>query len=488
MPFGGRSAPPTDHAAGGVPKAGALGPASRAPSGPDGGPAAVRACHRTPTPERPNHRVSEKSDPRRPCPGPAHPPAQEHRDRADGGPGVARSGGRAAPPVDAPGDALGPVRAARGRGTPGAECPPREACGRRGSQSCPAPAQCARLGTCGPDLAGRGFHSSRCGFDPSRDGRDPARWRATPGGSEAGRRGGGEGLPWPGGRTADSGARAVRVCARVRGRGRRGPTAGLPRRARAAAATRRRPRAPRGLPRRGPQGGPAPTAGAHGLGASQRRGRRRRAGAHGPCRGGIADHALDMVRRGRGGPALPPPPAREGQVRGRRRGVRVRPARRELSPWTALDGPGSRRDGGPRSGSRRPAVDRPGRAAPIPRPCLRRARTTSWGVRPPFGGPRPMPGQVYQWGGELISNKSGPNGLRSAARNNKATRQRTRPLGATQSSAKDLSLRKVKLQSAGWATRFPRGARRRPAKVRGRGLFVSDYVVQGRITSFWHGF
>ena len=61
---------------------------------------------------------------------------------------------------------------------------------------------------------------------------------------------------------------------------------------------------------------------------------------------------------------------------------------------------------------------------------------------------RPALGRFQRWGRCVSRNKSGGNGLRSAARNNKATRQRTRPYRATKSSAKDLSLRKVKLQSA----------------------------------------
>ena len=67
-------------------------------------------------------------------------------------------------------------------------------------------------------------------------------------------------------------------------------------------------------------------------------------------------------------------------------------------------------------------------------------------INPP---PITRPRANSRGGGRLyISNKSGGNGLRSAARNYKATRQRTRPWRTTKSSAKDLSLRKVKLQSA----------------------------------------
>jgi hypothetical protein len=71
------------------------------------------------------------------------------------------------------------------------------------------------------------------------------------------------------------------------------------------------------------------------------------------------------------------------------------------------------------------------------------------------------------WGGSLSSTKLAA-GLRSAARNNKATRLLTRPGLTTKSSAKDLILRTVKLQSASWRPRIPRGRPRRPAEVLGR--------------------
>lgn len=51
-------------------------------------------------------------------------------------------------------------------------------------------------------------------------------------------------------------------------------------------------------------------------------------------------------------------------------------------------------------------------------------------------------------GREYISTNLADAGLRSVARNNKATRLLTRPGQTTKSSAKDLSLRIVKLQSA----------------------------------------
>jgi translation initiation factor IF-2 len=87
-----------------------------------------------------------------------------------------------------------------------------------------------------------------------------------------------------------------------------------------------------------------------------------------------------------------------------------------------------------------------------------------------------------------LSQIKAASGLRSVARNNKATRLRTRPGRSTKSSAKDLSLRTVKLQSASRGAPLRGTPRRQPAVVRGRGLFVSDCGVQGRITPFRHGF
>ena len=60
---------------------------------------------------------------------------------------------------------------------------------------------------------------------------------------------------------------------------------------------------------------------------------------------------------------------------------------------------------------------------------------------------RPACNRWRRWG-ECISTNLAGAGLRSVARNNKATRLLTRPGQATKSSAKDLSLRIVKLQSA----------------------------------------
>jgi hypothetical protein len=75
----------------------------------------------------------------------------------------------------------------------------------------------------------------------------------------------------------------------------------------------------------------------------------------------------------------------------------------------------------------------------------------------------------HRWGEcSWRSTNRGTAGLRSIARNNKATRLLTRPGCAAKSSAKGSSPREVKLQSAGWA-RPPRGrAHRRPAGVRGQ--------------------
>jgi hypothetical protein len=87
-----------------------------------------------------------------------------------------------------------------------------------------------------------------------------------------------------------------------------------------------------------------------------------------------------------------------------------------------------------------------------------------------------------------LSQIKAASGLRSVARNNKATRLRTRPGRSTKSSAKDLSLRTVKLQSASRGAPLRGTPHRRPAVVRGRSLFVSDCGVQGRITPFRHGF
>jgi hypothetical protein len=79
--------------------------------------------------------------------------------------------------------------------------------------------------------------------------------------------------------------------------------------------------------------------------------------------------------------------------------------------------------------------------------------------------------------GEVFSTNLAYTGLRSVARNNKATRLLTRPGKTTKSSAKDLSLRIVKLQFVSSNPGLLPGSGCQPAKVQGRGLFVSDYDV-----------
>lgn len=82
-----------------------------------------------------------------------------------------------------------------------------------------------------------------------------------------------------------------------------------------------------------------------------------------------------------------------------------------------------------------------------------------------------------------------PTGLRSAARNNKATRLLTRPGPTAKSSAKDLSLARcqIAIRRLGGPP-LPGGARCRPARVRGRSLSVSAYGAQGGIALLRHGF
>ena len=80
---------------------------------------------------------------------------------------------------------------------------------------------------------------------------------------------------------------------------------------------------------------------------------------------------------------------------------------------------------------------------------------------------RPAAGGRCTKGGVCLQIKLAA-GLRSVARNYKATRLLTRPGQATKSSAKDSSLRAVKLQYASWRPRLPRDHRRQPAKVPGQ--------------------
>jgi hypothetical protein len=46
----------------------------------------------------------------------------------------------------------------------------------------------------------------------------------------------------------------------------------------------------------------------------------------------------------------------------------------------------------------------------------------------------------------------------------------------------------VTLQDASWRYGLLPQRRCRPAKIQGRGLFVSDYDVWESIPAFWHGF
>ncbi len=75
-------------------------------------------------------------------------------------------------------------------------------------------------------------------------------------------------------------------------------------------------------------------------------------------------------------------------------------------------------------------------------------------------------------------------------RSNKATLPRTRPYRATQSYARDLTPRKVKLQSAGGPPgTFAPGRRCRPAEMQGpRAYSYPTTMCGGGIAAFWHGF
>ena len=99
--------------------------------------------------------------------------------------------------------------------------------------------------------------------------------------------------------------------------------------------------------------------------------------------------------------------------------------RRSSSPYDPVRCPGQELAGVP-SGGRSPLFASLFRATPPRRPACNR----------------------WQRWGECISTNLAGAGLRSVARNNKATRLLTRPGQTTKSSAKDLSLRIVKLQSA----------------------------------------
>ena len=70
------------------------------------------------------------------------------------------------------------------------------------------------------------------------------------------------------------------------------------------------------------------------------------------------------------------------------------------------------------------------------------------GAQRTFQIPSPNPHPPLRPEGLYQRTNQGSTGLRSIARNNKATRLFTRPGCAAKSSAKDLSLRTVKLQCA----------------------------------------
>lgn len=103
-------------------------------------------------------------------------------------------------------------------------------------------------------------------------------------------------------------------------------------------------------------------------------------------------------------------------------------------------------------------------------------RAPSAATPPSTLGPGPLgPVPKNSWG---VCNKSGESGLRSAPRTNKSTQPLTRPARTTKSSAKDLSLRAVKLQYASWLPgAFDRTAVAGLLGFRAKGLFVSDYDV-----------
>lgn len=87
-----------------------------------------------------------------------------------------------------------------------------------------------------------------------------------------------------------------------------------------------------------------------------------------------------------------------------------------------------------------------------------------------------------------VSTNRADAGLRSAPRNNKATRVLTRPGRSTKSSAKDSSQRAVKLQFGDQAPAFIADATVPLLRSGAKGLFVSSYDVLEKIVPFWHGF
>ena len=83
----------------------------------------------------------------------------------------------------------------------------------------------------------------------------------------------------------------------------------------------------------------------------------------------------------------------------------------------------------------------------------------------------------------------GPDGLRSIARNNKATRLFTRPWDATKSYARDLTPRMVKLQSAGGAPGFlTRAPGAGLLRFRAEAYSYPTTMCGGNIVAFRHGF
>jgi hypothetical protein len=170
----------------------------------------------------------------------------------------------------------------------------------------------------------------------------------------------------------------------------------------------------------------------------------------------------------------------EARIPFERPGVRRTARTAPLDTWRVTrPGDGGRVDGktDPRSIPRLP----PPRTSPSPTHLQRPQPVTRTRRR---RGPRSPPTPRFTG----LSQIKAASGLRSVARNNKATRLRTRPGRSTKSSAKDLSLRTVKLQSASREASLRETPHRRPAVVLGRSLFVSDCGVQGRITPFRHGF
>ena len=92
-------------------------------------------------------------------------------------------------------------------------------------------------------------------------------------------------------------------------------------------------------------------------------------------------------------------------------------------------------------------------------------------------------------GEQALLKNLGPDGLRSIARNNKATRLFTRPWDATKSYARDLTPRMVKLQSADGAPGVSAWA---PSagllRFRAEAYSYPTTMCGGSIVAFRHGF